>query len=182
MKFLLVLFLVLVLTAIGFTYKRWEGEAPQLHFDREFQALGRTPTLNLVVDDAGTGLDRVTIRLKQKDQEVVLADEVLNREKSKTYDIGKLLTEKYKIQDGPAVITVNAADHALRNFFRGNQTNASKEFTFHTQPPKLEVLEGQHYINQGGSECVVYRVSDGAEVSGVQVGDRFFPGYKFDKE
>src|SRR5439155_2216669 len=45
------------------------------------------------------------------------------------------------------------------------------------KPPQLEVLSGQHYINQGGSEFVVYRVSDDAEVSGVQVGPHFFPGF-----
>jgi len=44
-------------------------------------------------------------------------------------------------------------------------------------PPRLEVLSSQHYINQGGSECVVYRVSPDAEVSGVQAGPNFFPGY-----
>jgi murein DD-endopeptidase MepM/ murein hydrolase activator NlpD len=41
----------------------------------------------------------------------------------------------------------------------------------------LEVISGQHYINQGGSEFVVYRVSSNVESSGVQVGKHFFPGY-----
>src|SRR5206468_8306718 len=36
---------------------------------------------------------------------------------------------------------------------------------------------GQHYINQGGSECVVYRVSEDTVRSGVQVGSHFFPGF-----
>src|SRR5262245_23971198 len=177
MKFLLVLSLVVVLTTAGMTYKRWEGNAPQVTFDRDFKALGRTPSLNMVVEDAGTGLSHVTIRLSGKDQDVVLLDEALNKEASKSYDVGKLLTEKYKIQDGPAVLSVSASDDALRNFGRGNLTNVTKEFTFHTMPPKLEVLQGQHYINQGGSECVVYRVSDNAVASGVQVGSHFFPGF-----
>src|SRR5439155_10123516 len=68
-------------------------------------------------------------------------------------------------------------DYALRTFGRGNETDVTKHFTVHLYPPRLEVLEGQHYINQGGSECVVYRVSENAEFSGVMVNSHFFPGY-----
>ena len=53
----------------------------------------------------------------------------------------------------------------------------TKDFQFDLNPPQLEVLSGQHYINQGGSECVVYRVSNDVEVSGVEVGPHFYPGF-----
>ena len=33
--------------------------------------------------------------------------------KSKTWDVGKLLVEKYKMQDGPATLTVAATDDVL---------------------------------------------------------------------
>jgi murein DD-endopeptidase MepM/ murein hydrolase activator NlpD len=177
MKFLVGLLLILVFATVGMTYKRWEGQPPQVTFDREVKAMGRTPVLGLAVEDAGTGLKHVTIRLKQKDHDVVLADEALNKDKSKSYDIGKLIAEKYKIEPGPASLNVSVSDNALRNFGRGNRTETTKNFTFYTNPPRLEVLEGQHYINQGGSDCVVYRVSEDAGVSGVQVGSHFFPGY-----
>jgi murein DD-endopeptidase MepM/ murein hydrolase activator NlpD len=177
MKFVVILFLVLVLTMVGMTYKRWEGHPPEIRFDRDFKALGRAPALTLAIADPGTGLKHVTIHLKQKDQDVVLADEALNRDHAKSYDVGQLIAEKYKIQPGPASLNVSVTDYALRNFGRGNEATVTKDFTFHTIPPKLEVLEGQHYINQGGSECVVYRVSEDASVSGVQVGDHFFTGF-----
>jgi murein DD-endopeptidase MepM/ murein hydrolase activator NlpD len=171
-------FILLVLFA--FTYKRWEGQPPRVAFDHEFSSLGRAPKLNLTVEDLETGLHHISIQLKQKDQDVTLTDESFDRkqtEKSRTYDVGKLMAEKYKVQSGPATLTVTADDYALRNFLRGNHTELNKDFVFHVQPPKLEVISGQHYINQGGSECVLYRVSDDAEVSGVQVGSHFFPGY-----
>jgi len=174
-------FTVLVLLAtFALTFKRWEGQPPRISFDREFNALGRSPNLNLAVQDPETGLRHVSIRLKQKDQDVVLADESFDREgkeKSRAYDVGKLIAEKYKIQAGPATLSVVADDYALRHFLEGNRNNVTKDFVFHVEPPRLEVISGQHYINQGGSECVVYRVSDDAEISGVQVGANFFPGY-----
>ena len=174
-------FVVLILlVALALTYKRWEGDPPRVSFDHEFNSLGRSPNLYIKVEDPETGLRHVAIRLKQKDQDVVLADDSFKgaaEEKSKTYDVGKLIAEKYKVEAGPATLTVEVTDNALRNFLRGNRTDVTKDFTFRIQPPKLEVVSAQHYINQGGSECVVYRVSNDAESSGVQVGSHFFPGY-----
>lgn len=174
------LFLVSLLASFVAGCSRMESQAPTVEFNRDFKALGSAPALSVAVEDSGTGLRHVTIRLKQKDEDVVLADESFDKAgdaKNKTWDVGKLIAGKYKIQDGPARLTVTASDYAFRNFLKGNQTEITKDFQFSVTPPQLEVLPGQHYINQGGSECVVYRVSPNVELSGVQVGKRFFPGY-----
>src|SRR6266481_1308037 len=167
-------FIVLaLLITFAFTIKRWEGQAPRVTFDRDFTALGRTPSLSLKVEDPESGLRHVIIRLKQKDQEVVLADDTFDHSaaaKSRTYDLGTLIASKAKTESGPASLQVVAVDNAVRNFLRGNRTDVSRDFAFQVQPPRVEVLSGQHYINQGGSECVVYRLSGDAQVSGVQVG------------
>ncbi len=173
---LVLLLLAAVLAAFALTYKRWEGGTPAITMDRDFKALGREPSLNLTIRDDGAGLKHVVIRLRQKDEEVVLADDFFrNAERERVYELGSLITGKAHFEDGPATLSVVALDHSLRSFFRGNESELTKEFAFDFSPPRLEVLSGQHYINQGGSECVVYRVSE-AEVSGVQVGTHFFPG------
>jgi murein DD-endopeptidase MepM/ murein hydrolase activator NlpD len=172
--------LTAVLISFLFACSRAEGTAPTVAFDRDFKALGSKPSLSLTVSDAGTGLNHVTIHLKQKDQDVVLSDDTFAKAaapKTKTYELGELIAEKFKPQDGPATLTVTATDHALRNFLGGNRVETTRQFQFSVTPPQLEVLSGQHYINQGGSECVVYRISSTVTSSGVQVGKRFFPGY-----
>jgi murein DD-endopeptidase MepM/ murein hydrolase activator NlpD len=181
LSILIILIAIAGVIALGLTRARWEEQPPQVMFSQDFKALGRAPSVKLTVGDAGTGLKHVSIHLKQNNQDIVLADDSLNKEKTKTYDVGKLITDKYKPEDGPASLTVTASDSSLRNFLAGNRTDVSKDFVFDTKPPQLQVIEGQHYINQGGSECVVYRVSDNVEASGVQVGTHFFPGYKVDK-
>src|SRR5690242_3949446 len=110
-------FIVLVLLVLlALTYKRWEGQPPRLAFDHDFSSLGRTPNLNLTAQDPETGLRHVAIRLKQNGQDVLLADDSFDRsrqEKTKSYDVGKLLVEKYKPQAGTATLTVTAEDYAL---------------------------------------------------------------------
>ena len=176
---LLVLIILAAVAFVGWTWKRWEWQGPSVAFDREFKALGRSPALSLKVEDAGNPLKQVTIRLKQGDKDIVLAEDSLEgaAEHSRSYDLGKLLAEKYKVQDGPATLSVSAKDSAYGNWFRGNESGLSRDFVFDINPPRLEVMSGQHYINQGGSECVVYRVSEDAEISGVRVGPHFFPGF-----
>ena len=178
---LAILAVIAIIVSVGLTFKRWEGTSPEVKFDRDFKSLGKDAALKLSVADAGSGLDHVTVRLKQKDTEVILFDESLKQVPSATFDLGKAFAEKAKSTDGPATLSVTAVDHALLRFFRGNQSEETRNFNFDTTPPTVEVLSGQHYINQGGSDCVVYRVSDDAEVSGVQAGPHFFPGFPVDK-
>src|SRR5688572_14430710 len=130
-KILVVLILVALVAGIGLTYSRWEFQPPAVSFDRDFNALGRAPALTVNVADASNPLKHVTIKLLQKEQEVVLVDEApAETALVKIYDVGKLLVEKHKTQDGPASIIVTAQDTSLGNFFRGNRTEVTKEFTF----------------------------------------------------
>src|SRR5437879_6119409 len=138
---LVVLVAVIVLTTFAVTYKRWEGQAPDVAFNRDFKALGMAPSLGLTVQDTGTGLRQVTIRLKQKDHDVLLADESFPRsvaQKQRTYEVGKLIAAKYKIEEGPASLDVTASDFALRRFLRGNRTEVVRDFEFDIKPPQLE--------------------------------------------
>ncbi|MCI0415691.1 M23 family metallopeptidase [bacterium] len=185
---LLIIVIFFVIVCVVMSWKRWEGESPSVRLNREFKALGRNPSLSLVVQDSRSGLKEISVTLKQKDQVVSLVEarypgptilsfwESGDREE-KNFDLGKLIAERWKVQEGPATLEISAVDHSLRSFFRGNRANLQREFVFDLHPPRLEVLTGQHYINQGGSECVVYRVSPDAEVFGVQAGPYFFPGY-----
>jgi hypothetical protein len=51
------------------------------------------------------------------------------------------------------------------------------DFEVRLDPPKLAVLSTFHYVNHGGSEVVLYRVSPSDAESGVRVGDREYRGF-----
>src|SRR5688500_10035828 len=177
---LLLIVILLFVAGIFLSWNRWERKAPVVRMNQELKALGRNPSISLFVQDQESGLKRLTVTLKQKDQVVPLIDEEysspslkevkkLGDRAGKTVDLGQLIAIKHKIQEGPATIEISAMDNSFGHFFRGNRTEAQHNFVFDLYPPRLEVLSGQHYIEQGGAGCVVYRVSSDAETSGVQV-------------
>src|SRR5207247_8587967 len=145
-------FIVLVfLATFALTLKRWEGQAPRLSFDREFSSMGRSPALSLKVEDPETGLRHVIILMKQKDQEIVLADESFDRtgsQKSRTYDIGKLIAEKYMMKAGRASLTVTTDNYAFRHCLKGTPTDDTKELVLRITHPHHERTTCRYHRNR----------------------------------
>ena len=77
---------------------------------------------------------------------------------------------------GPATIVVRATRTVLYGL-RERDAVARVEVEARFDPPRLSVLSSLHYVNHGGAELVVYRVTPPDAQSGVRVGERFFPGY-----
>lgn len=77
---------------------------------------------------------------------------------------------------GPATIVVRATRSVLYGL-REREAVAQVEVEARFAPPRLSVVSSFHYVNHGGAELIVYRVTPPDSESGVQVGDRFFPGY-----
>jgi len=80
------------------------------------------------------------------------------------------------LREGSATLTARAVRPVLFGY-RLAEAEATHEFNVSLRPPIISVQSQFHYINHGGSEMVVYRVSPPAERSGVLVGDREYPGY-----
>jgi len=56
-------------------------------------------------------------------------------------------------------------------------SEASREAEVRLTPPQVAVLSTHHFVNHGGSEMVVYRVTPADVDSGVRVGDIDYKGY-----
>lgn len=80
------------------------------------------------------------------------------------------------LESGPARLIVTAARPVLFGL-RQSTSTVAHEVTVRLEPPTVSVLSTFHYINQGGAELVVYRVSPADVDSGVRVGDLEYPGY-----
>ncbi|MEN8200415.1 MAG: M23 family metallopeptidase, partial [Thermodesulfobacteriota bacterium] len=84
--------------------------------------------------------------------------------------------KKLGLKEGVAVIRVEARDHSLRNFMKGNVTEFSHNVTIDTKPPKISIIHSESYIKPGGAGIVIYRAEDSVK-HGVMFNDRLHPGF-----
>ncbi len=82
------------------------------------------------------------------------------------------------LSDGPVQIVVNAVDHSIYSFGRGNRVEKTLSFTLDTRPPVISLVTTTHNISQGGGALILYRLDEEVERTGVEVGDFFFAGYR----
>lgn len=173
-------YLVLLAVIIGgaiFVIPRFEWYAPTVNLKLDSDFIGPRP-FNVEIKDRGSGLKRVSIVVAEGGSEYPLFEEdypVPVNEKNITITIDP---KKLGIKEGPAAIRITAKDRSWWRFFRGNETNVTKNVTIDVTPPRIEVTGREHYINFGGSGLVIYKASPDTIKSGVKVGDYFFPGYK----
>ena len=178
-----ILLLLLALAGVvGLVATRAEPFAPEAMLEPSVDLLGRATPLRVVARDRGSGLRRVEIRLVAPGAEPVLvASEDFPRRSWWGSEVHEAVltptvdANAAHVPEGSATLEVWATDHSWLSATRHHAT-LSHAVTVKLTPPTLEALTNQHVIRQGGSECAVYRVGADASESGVQVGDRLFPG------
>ena len=81
-----------------------------------------------------------------------------------------------ELKAGEAQVNVTAVRPVLFGLRQAAAT-ATRTLEVRLTPPQLAVLSQFHYINHGGSEMVVYRVTPPDVESGVRVGDQEYRGF-----
>ena len=163
---------------------RLEGQAPKVVHDLVEPFVGAPKDIHLEISDSGRGLQSIRVFLTQNGRETLLEDQrfdgsmllsgsnVKSHSMSLTIDPGQL-----SLKDGEAQMRIEARDYAWRNWWHGNLAVEDLPLVVDTQAPQIEVLSRLHYVNQGGSGVVVYRLSESCPTHGIVVGDHFYPGY-----
>ncbi len=180
-KFLLILLLIFLLGTASVSFWYWDSAPPQAEMTGG-KVVGINSILRLHCSDVGKGLRHISVRLTQGDKVEVLQDEALplvrypweSSEKERTLELGAW--GERGLHDGDFTLTVSLEDQPNLWLF-GRTTQAEFPVRFDSQPPRVEALSKQHYLRQGGSEAILYRVVEPDCRSGVRVGDREFVGY-----
>jgi murein DD-endopeptidase MepM/ murein hydrolase activator NlpD len=150
---------------------------PVIGLAEPFDVVGRqAPLVVNVKDDHGLKAARITVR--QGGQEKVVLERTYNQ--PPTTDVLRWEPAKdtgFKLQEGPGQVEVWVRNASWGDFLKGRTSTLRKDFTARLVPPRIEVLSGQHYVNQGGCDMVVYKVTPASADSGVSVGDRTFRGF-----
>src|SRR5438552_12660602 len=184
--------LVAVLLGCAY-YAAGRGAPPRLSIDKPDKVVGQSGTLEVTADAPNVRFSALTITLEQNGKTTPLfrlegdvrqgaatgaTSGTLTQPGPNTIRIVRPLGKQSvpELQAGPARIVVAAERKSFLNLTTLSST-ASKDFVVRLEPPRIAVTSTKHYVNQGGSELVVYRATPADVASGVRVGDLEYPGF-----
>jgi murein DD-endopeptidase MepM/ murein hydrolase activator NlpD len=182
-KFLVFLLLAAIGAGAAY-YIAGRGAPPALAIDRPDRAAGQTGTLEVTAGAPNARFTNLTIALEQNGRELSLfsLSDPASATVTNVDDDRLKITRPFgrqsipELRQGPARIVVRATRPSLFNL-RGLSAETSKDIQIKLEPPSLSVVSTHHYVNHGGSELVVYRVTPPESQSGVRVGTLEYSGY-----
>jgi murein DD-endopeptidase MepM/ murein hydrolase activator NlpD len=176
---------LLVLAALAFAvayYYAGTLEGPAITINQP-SVIGQGGTLDVTVDAPGAELTALNIQVEQKGRSFPVFDiasasaDAVVKDGDRvriTRPIGKKTLPD--LESGPATLRVRASRPVLRRL-RQVSSESSKPFQVRLTPPRVAVISTHHYVNQGGAEMIVYRVTPPDAESGVRVGEMTYPGF-----
>jgi murein DD-endopeptidase MepM/ murein hydrolase activator NlpD len=186
LRILLVLALVAGLVVGGAYLVAGRASGPALQVVQPSRAIGASGGLEIAVETPAGALSRLSAELQQEDRRVELFTlESMPPEANLTQEAENRLraTRSYTrrelagIQPGPVRLVVTASRPVMFGL-RTTTTTVTQDLQARFDPPRISVLSTHHYINHGGSEMVVYRVTPADVESGVRVGEIAYPGFR----
>ena len=178
-------FVLILVAAIGFGAVYWYAgtlDGPVIAINQP-TLVGQHATLDATIDAPGADLSALSVRLEQKGRSFSILDlssapagAVLRQGDRVTIrqPVGKNTLPD--LQNGAATIHVMASRPVMRQL-RQVSASASREVQVRLDPPRVGVISTHHYVNLGGSEFIVYRVTPPDVESGVRVGGVSYPGF-----
>jgi murein DD-endopeptidase MepM/ murein hydrolase activator NlpD len=160
------------------------ASGPEIEIIQPSRLVGRSAVFEALVTAPGGNLTSLDAIIEQDGQRLALYSLDTPREGEVRQDGPDRIrvTRRFdqashpELVGGTARIVVSAARPVL---FGLREATATTEHDVEVRivPPRVQVVSKFHYLNHGGSEMVIYRVTPPDAESGVQVGDRFYRGY-----
>jgi hypothetical protein len=182
MRILWIVLLALAGSLGVYLYTRFEGAPPAIETatDEIWLGSGGAHAHQFRVSDAGAGVQEVVVWLENGGGPRELVRQAFDgnmftgaRAKATREVEVQVDPKALGLKDGRAVLRAEARDFS----WRGNSARVEIPLAIDTRPPRLSVQTGLTYAQPGGTRVVVYSSSEDAGRHGVEVGDRFYPGY-----
>jgi murein DD-endopeptidase MepM/ murein hydrolase activator NlpD len=165
-------------------------QAPTIVVQNQPKGLGQKSELRVNASDAKHNLKALSLVVEQNGQVVHQSTLVISERTHhwwKFWSSGPASSTNWtvlvgrevipELKEGRATLRITAVNDSWGRFFRGGQSETDLDLPVRFAPPQVEVMTTQHYINQGGCDMAVFRVSPGTTESGVQVGPNFFTSF-----
>ena len=184
MRKLLAVLVLLALVAAGVWFMAGRQEGPALTFTKPGALIGQTGELELKIDPHGSPLETLTISLEQDGARTPVfslpgdANSKLIQQPDGSLILQRQVGKKAlpALKQGKARF-VAASSRKVLFGQRVVSSEASRDAEVKLTPPQVAILSTHHFVNHGGSELVVYRVTPADVDSGVLVGDVSYHGY-----
>ena len=161
----------------------WDSSEPNVDWSGSLEVVGSKTKIHLIIQDEDRGLKSIEVALLQLGKRQIVQSENYsptwfwqNGELRRPVNISiEALLGEGELSEGEFWLEIIARDHP--NWWLWSREIFERQrFVLDLTPPNIELLSTQHYIRQGGSEAISYRVSKDTVASGVQVGERIFRG------
>ena len=185
LKTILLSVVVLLIVAAGVAYYLAGQEPGPIVSIHGPSVMGSgSATFDASVDMMGTRLTRVEARLEQNGKTYPVfslaspGDARFVQETPDRLRVTRAVASSQfaGVKDGQARLVITAERSVLFGL-RKAETSSSRDVKIRLTPPSISVVSTHHYVKLGGAEMIVYRVAPPDVASGVQVGDRYFPGF-----
>ena len=182
MRKLLVLVVVLMLVFAGLFVAAGYGAGPTVQIAKPERFVGATTPVEVAIESPGGVLSSLEVAFEQNGTRTPLVtavgDATRVADAADRVAVTRTIDKKTvpALAAGPARIVVTASRPAFFGL-RQLRSEAARDVQVRLERPKVAAVSTHHYINLGGSEMVVYRVSPDDVQSGVKVGDLEYPGY-----
>lgn len=162
------------------------GGSPRIELTAGSSAIGRRTNVRVAVHENGRGLSNVKAELVQGQTVTPLGEGAFKPRPfwafwgprtSRTelnLEVGRDTVKSLTAGEAIVRVTAARADTWLRH-----PAPATTELRLPVRltPPALQLASSKHYVAQGGSEAVVYKVGETSVRDGVRVGAWFFQGH-----
>ncbi len=129
----------------------------------------------LTARDPDSGVREITVTAVQGAKSIPLV--------AKTYtppvaSLEESFSLKEGFREGNFTLRVAVRDASYYMFGRGSTTTLEPGYVLDNHPPRVAISSTAHNIKRGGTGCVAYTVTKKTSLSGVFVGENFFPGFE----
>jgi len=184
MRFLLGLILILVLAAGGAWLVAGRMAAPGIQITKPEKFVGASTEVEVAVESPDGQLSDLQIAFEQNDKQVPLFSLAAPGSAKTKQDGQRVIVTAVidkrtvpSLQSGSARISVRSGRKVLYGL-RTRDAAVTRDVQVRLERPRAAVVSTHHYVNHGGAEMVVYRVTPDDVESGVVVGNVEYPGYR----
>jgi murein DD-endopeptidase MepM/ murein hydrolase activator NlpD len=187
LRFLSYLILLALVVAAGAWFWAGRMDGPTIDIRQPGKFVGQTTSLEMSVQAPGGTFSRLDVAVEQggKTYQVFALNpaEAAARESIRRDTADRLLVVRPigkravpELKSGSARIVVHAARPVLYGLRQAESTE-TRDVDVRLDPPRVTVLSTFHFVNHGGSEFAIFRVSPEDVQSGVRVGDKEYPAF-----